>query len=162
MEALLENSTKSMNTKTQRHTHIKMRISAFWEYLPLARSSVKAVAERIGLTNGQIESVTLALQEALTNVIKHSYGQPCPDEIVITLSQLQGPKYPYGALEISIRDYGKAVDPANIVGRKLEDIRPGGLGVHIIKSIMDECIYNKMPDKGMELTMIKIKESPNQ
>ncbi|MBI9018407.1 MAG: ATP-binding protein [Phycisphaerae bacterium] len=156
MATILETKEWIMTAATTRHTHIKLKICAFLEYLSLVRHSVRTVADNIGMNIEQAEAVTLAVQEALTNVIKHSYGGPCNEKIIIRISELQGPKFPNGAMEISIRDYGKAVDPEKIIGRNLDDIKPGGLGVHIIKSIMDQSNYFKMADKGMELTMIKI------
>ena len=49
----------------------------------------------------------------------------------------------------------KQVDPESIQPRDLDDIRPGGLGVHIIREVMDEVAYEKRQGPGMRLTMIK-------
>jgi anti-sigma regulatory factor (Ser/Thr protein kinase) len=56
-----------------------------------------------------------------------------------------------------VRDYGRAVDPATIRGRDLSEVRPGGLGVHIIRSIMDEVCYEPAAGGGTRLNMLKWK-----
>ena len=58
-------------------------------------------------------------------------------------------------LEIVILDRGKSIDPAAICGRDLADIRPGGLGVHIIRSVMDKVQYRRRSGGGMLLRMVK-------
>jgi anti-sigma regulatory factor (Ser/Thr protein kinase) len=64
------------------------------------------------------------------------------------------------AIRIVIEDEAQQIDPALIRSRDLDEIRPGGLGVHIIKTIMDEAAYEKRSDGkggtgGMRLTMMK-------
>lgn len=65
------------------------------------------------------------------------------------------------ALRIVLEDEAEQVDPATIKSRDLEEVRPGGLGVHIIKSVMDEVKYERregvggLGGVGMRLTMIK-------
>ena len=58
-------------------------------------------------------------------------------------------------LEIAIRDYGRQVPLESICSRDLDDIRPGGLGVHIIKSVMHEACYAHAEGGGTRLTMRK-------
>ncbi len=62
------------------------------------------------------------------------------------------------ALEITIRDFGKQVDPKSIEGRDLDEVEPGGVGVHIMQSIMDETEFKQAEDCGMRLRMIKFIE----
>ena len=54
-----------------------------------------------------------------------------------------------------IEDEARQVSPEQMRGRELEDIKPGGLGVHIIKEIMDEVTYEQRPNQGMRLTLVK-------
>ena len=58
-----------------------------------------------------------------------------------------------------LRDYGRSCDPAKIKSRELEDIRPGGLGVHIIKQAFDSVIYTPQP-RGTRLVLEKKKPVP--
>ena len=73
---------------------------------------------------------------------------------VITLNKIN---YQDGqtAMEILIRDFGPKVDPENIKGRDLDELKPGGVGVHIMQSVMDEIEFTPADDCGMQLRMVK-------
>jgi len=143
------------NQKALSDQQVELRIPAQAEYLSVVRSAVKKTAELYGLSEQVIDAVVLAIEEALANVIRHSYCGPCDKPIVIKVKKLAGLRYDSKRLEITIRDFGKQVDPASIQSRDLDDIRPGGLGVHIIRSVMDEVEYTCCKDGGMELRMAK-------
>ena len=49
----------------------------------------------------------------------------------------------------------RQVEESELCGRDLDDPRPGGLGLHIIREVMDEVCYQKRSPKGMRLTMTK-------
>ena len=105
-------------------------------------------------THDQISEVVLAVDEALTNVIRHGYdGQP-DQPIHFHAARIEEPKAGVG-LEITVRDFGKQVELSKICGRDLNDIRPGGLGVHLIHAMMSAAHYEHARDGGMRLTMRK-------
>ncbi|MEC7353288.1 MAG: ATP-binding protein, partial [Planctomycetota bacterium] len=59
-------------------------------------------------------------------------------------------------IRIMIEDEAEQVDPELIQGRDLEDVRPGGLGVHIMREIMDDCRFEKrQQSQGMRVIMEK-------
>jgi anti-sigma regulatory factor (Ser/Thr protein kinase) len=58
-------------------------------------------------------------------------------------------------LEIRIDDYGEFVDPTEIQSRQLDDVRPGGLGVHLMKKVMDSVEYAANAWGGTSLTLVK-------
>ena len=93
------------------------------------------------------------MDEALCNVINHGYQRRPDGPIWLNLWALDGDDQP--GLKVVIEDRARQVDPAQIQSRNLEDIRPGGLGVHIIREIMDEARYEKREGGGMRLTMVK-------
>jgi anti-sigma regulatory factor (Ser/Thr protein kinase) len=95
------------------------------------------------------------VEEALTNIIRHSYGGPCDKPIVVKLNKIGYGDKNAPALEIVIRDFGKQVDPESIKGRDLAEFRPGGVGVHIMRSVMDEIEFSPADDCGMQLRMVK-------
>lgn len=51
-----------------------------------------------------------------------------------------------GAFLVLIRDFAAPVDVDRIKSRELDDVRPGGLGVHFIREVMDEMEYLPPPD----------------
>ena len=81
----------------------------------------------------------MAIAEAAQNIVKHGYKgvENTTDrmEIKISLNDTQ--------LEIGFYDKGKPVVPGNVQHRKLDDIKPGGLGTFFIKQIMDGAVFKK-------------------
>ena len=57
-------------------------------------------------------------------------------------------------VRFTLRDYGRSCDPEKIRSRALEDVRPGGVGVHIIKQIFDEVTYQPCA-RGTKLVLEK-------
>ena len=145
------------DTRNSIGTMIELHICADPVYLSVARAVVRQVAEICGVNKSETEHITLAVVEALTNVIRHGYGGPCEKQINISFRQVKCPDGKL-ALEIVIRDFGKQVDPKIIEGRDLDELEPGGLGVHIIHSVMDETEFKAAPDSGMLLRMLKFIE----
>jgi anti-sigma regulatory factor (Ser/Thr protein kinase) len=122
--------------------------------LPTIRDAIRAWAGRHGWAEEQTADVVLAVDEALSNVIRHGYeGQP-GHRIEIAARMLHDPAHGEG-IEVCIRDFGKQVPLEKICGRDLDDLRPGGLGVHIIRSLMDSAEYSHAPGGGMRLLMRK-------
>ncbi|MCF7957930.1 MAG: ATP-binding protein [Phycisphaerae bacterium] len=136
------------------HIHLEMRAQC--AYLRVARVAVAQVVNHLGMAEKVGDTIVLAVEEALTNVIRHSYDGPCEKPIIIEINTIRcDDDGEQEALEILIRDFGKQVDPETIKGRDLDEFKPGGLGVHIIKSVMDECQYTQASDTGMQLRLIK-------
>jgi anti-sigma regulatory factor (Ser/Thr protein kinase) len=63
-------------------------------------------------------------------------------------------------LEIRIRDFGTPGDPGSFKSRDLSDLKPGGLGIHFIRSAMDRLQYEIPPEGGMLLRMVKFRPEP--
>lgn len=137
-------------------------------FLSGVREMVGAVAKRFGFSDEVGGQVALAVDEALCNVIRHGYQRQPDKPIWLSIFAVggawaAGTPVPSGgtvderpdAMRIVIEDEAPQVDPSQICSRDLDEIRPGGLGVHIIKTVMDEAVYEKRPSKGMRLTMIK-------
>jgi anti-sigma regulatory factor (Ser/Thr protein kinase) len=122
--------------------------------LPGARSDLRAWVEQHGWSEQQVGEIVLALDEAITNVIRHGYKNATGQRIEILARMIDDPAGGEG-LEIQVRDFGRQVDPKEICGRDLEDVRPGGLGVHIIHAMNSEVKYECAEGGGMRLTMRK-------
>ena len=147
--------TESQDSANSAGAQIELRMQANPDYLCVGRTVVRQAAGLFGLSEDEAESITLGVVEALTNVIRHSYGGPCDKPIIIDLNKIcrEGDGKP--AIEIVIRDFGKQVDAAVIKSRDLGEVRPGGVGVHIIHSVMDEVEFSNAGDCGMRLRMVK-------
>jgi len=113
------------------------------------RAIIRAAAAFAGFDRDASSEIELAVTEGCSNVIRHCYGN-CDNEridLVLTLGT--------DALEIRIDDYGKFVDPSRIKSRPLNDVRPGGLGVHLMHKLMDEVTYKRNRWGGTSLTLRK-------
>ena len=103
------------------------------------RTFSREVFEKINLPQEQKDELVLAIAEAAQNIVKHAYKgvEETSDKMQIKIS------FKDNQLEIGFFDKGKPVIPENIQHRKLDDIKPGGLGTFFIKQIMDEAIFKK-------------------
>ena len=107
------------------------------------RTFSREVFEKINLPQEQKDELVLAIAEAAQNIVKHGYKdvEETSDRMEIKISINDG------ELEIGFFDKGKSVVPKNVQHRKLDDIKPGGLGTFFIKEIMDAAVF-KRDQKG--------------
>ncbi|MFQ5659852.1 MAG: ATP-binding protein [Gammaproteobacteria bacterium] len=119
----------------------EIRFSAKPERLCLVRALVKRVAEEVGCNEDLGEKLVIAVNEACMNVIQHAYKGDESGEIVLEIHN-NGSQIVFRLL-----DYAEPVDLDNVNPRELDDVRPGGLGVHFIREIMDGCEMGHL-DKG--------------
>ena len=103
----------------------------------------REVFEKINIQQEQKDELVLAIAEAAQNIVKHGYKgvENTTDKMQIKISLKNN------ELEIGFFDKGKPVVPGNVQHRKLDDIKPGGLGTFFIKQIMDETVF-KNDQKG--------------
>lgn len=124
--------------------------------LSTVRGAVERLTETLGFPPVQCRSVTRAVDEALTNIVRHSYGNQLDQPIAIYFRTLQRRHEAQlqDGLEILLCDRGPAVDAIRLRGRPLEEIRPGGLGLHFIHNAMDAVEFTR---KGRinELRLVK-------
>ena len=103
------------------------------------RTFCREVFEKLDIEQSLKDELVLAIAEAAQNIVKHGYKgvEQTTDrmEIKISLNDAQ--------LEIGFYDKGKPVVPGNVQHRKLDDIKPGGLGTFFIKQIMDGAVFKK-------------------
>ena len=95
------------------------------------RDTVRTLAQRMGCSAESTDCMVMAINEACMNVIQHAYDAQEDGEVVLEF-WMDGDD-----LVIRIHDFAASVDKNNIRSRDLNDIRPGGLGVHLIHKAMD-------------------------
>ena len=102
----------------------------------------RGVFEKLHIQEDLKDELVLAIAEAAQNIVKHGYKgvEETTDRMEIKISLKDGD------LEIGFFDKGKAVVPENVQHRKLDDIKPGGLGTFFIKQIMDNAVFKKDQD----------------
>ena len=120
--------------------------------LAAARAMVGSIAQRLGFNEVECGQISLAVDEAICNIINHGYEHRPDGRIWMTVWALDADR---PGIKIVLEDEAKQVDPETIRSRSLEDVRPGGLGVHIIREAMDEVRYERREQEGMRLTVVK-------
>jgi anti-sigma regulatory factor (Ser/Thr protein kinase) len=113
------------------------------------RRKLAQYASQAGMVETQADSFVLAADEALTNIIRHAYEGATDQPIDIDIYS-DGTK-----LHLTLRDYGQPVPREMIRSRDLDDIRPGGLGVHIMTTCMDSVEFQHLEEGGTKLVMSK-------
>ena len=103
------------------------------------RNFAREVLAKDPIFQSTSDDVVLALAEAAQNIVKHAYKgvENTTDHMQIKISLKDN------NLEIGFFDKGKPVVAENIQHRKLDDIKPGGLGTFFIKQIMDDAVFKK-------------------
>ena len=111
----------------------------------------REVFEKINLPQDQKDELVLAIAEAAQNIVKHGYKgiENTTDRMQIKIS------FKDNELEIGFYDKGKPVKPENIKHRKLDDVKPGGLGTFFIKQIMDEVAFKNEKGWNNHLVLTK-------
>lgn len=136
---------------------IEMCVLSSPQYLCVVRQAVLAAADRLGFDEEVCGQAVLGVDEAMCNVIRHGYDGDEDKPIWVKIGM--GSEDGASGLVVIVEDMGRQVDPSGIAGRDLDDVRPGGLGVHIINEVMDEVEYQKRSEGGMRLTMKKFVRS---
>jgi serine/threonine-protein kinase RsbW len=120
-----------------------VRFKAEWRlpsdpaFLPVVRGAVERLCAVFGWNESEARSITLAIDEALTNVIRHAY-QKRPDGVIeLTCEEKED------VLEFLVSDTGDAPDLAKICARAKESHAAGGMGTHIIRDVMDSTDYRR-------------------
>ena len=103
------------------------------------RNFCREVFEKLQIQKELKDELVLAIAEAAQNIVKHAYKgvEDTKDHMQIKISLNDN------QLEIGFFDKGKPVVAENIQHRKLDDIKPGGLGTYFIKQIMDDAVFKK-------------------
>jgi anti-sigma regulatory factor (Ser/Thr protein kinase) len=127
--------------------------------LCVVRGALEQLTEMLGLSPEASRAVVLAVDEALANVIRHAYlGQTDkPVEVFFRHCQSRGSEGWRDALEIVLEDHGIPVKAEEIRGRPLDEIRPGGLGLHFIRENMDKVDFHHDGGKN-HLHLVKFLE----
>ena len=130
-----------------------MTFPARFEFLDEIREFVAQVAREGGFTEKEIYSIQLAADEAASNIIEHAYEGISNADLDIACD-MQGEM-----IIITMRDTGASFDPSKVkqpnLKADLSERQIGGLGLYLMRKIMDEVRYVSDAKTGNLLTMIK-------
>ncbi len=121
--------------------------------LKLVRSAVYDTAMLCGCSEATARDVVIAVDEASQNVIRHAYKGAPDGEVVLDITRENDD------IVLHLRDFAEKVDVSKIKPRDLDDIRPGGLGTHFIREVMDDVKFISIPEQTGNLLRMKKKIS---
>lgn len=128
---------------------IKVSVESDPKYLEPLRVVITEATGILGLAEELTGQIVLAVTEACANVICHCYESKSRERIDVTI------RFSPARFEVRVDDYGDFVDPSCMKGRELKDVKPGGLGLHFIHTVMDVVEYKENEWGGTTLTMVK-------
>jgi|SRR5277367_16514 len=143
---------------------LKLELPSDPSLLCVVRGAVERLTEALGFSPEDCRAITRAVDEALTNIIRHSYnGKPDrPIEMSFSSVQRQAETEPASAgLEILLFDRGPSIERARLCMRELEEVKPGGLGLHFIKQSMDVVEFERANGTN-RLRLVKYVHAPKQ
>ncbi len=132
---------------------ISVRIANDLSELERLAGVVEEFCERNGLEAKLVFNLNLVLDEIVTNTVSYGYDDAAPHVIDVVLRR-EG-----GMLTLVVEDDARAFDPLEApepdLDASLEDRRVGGLGVHLVRTLMDTVDYDRVADRN-RLVMTKL------
>ena len=116
--------------------------------LCLVRDFVRRFLKSLDFTEVEKDLMVLGLDEACTNVIRYAYHHQ-PNQLIVLVCDRREDR-----IIFKLRDFGRQAEPAELKGRPIDLVQPGGLGIHLIRRAFDQVDYNRKKE-GTELVMAR-------
>lgn len=146
-----DRSGEQLVTTNKVRYHLK--IPGETDNLEIIRLFVSSIAEKAGFNADDISKIELAVDEACANVIKHAYDKETKGPIDIAI------EIDYKKLVIMITDHGRGFDVSQILQKDvkeyLAELHVGGLGIYLMKALMDEVEFDSQPGVKTQVRMVK-------
>jgi serine/threonine-protein kinase RsbW len=130
-----------------------MTFPASFEFLDEVREFVAQIAHEGGFTEKEIYFLQLASDEAASNIIEHAYGGNSNADFDVACYMDDD------VLTITMHDTGISFDVSSVrqpnLKADLSERQIGGLGVYLMRKLMDEVHYESNPKTGNLLIMTK-------
>jgi serine/threonine-protein kinase RsbW len=134
---------------TAANEYIALSLPSNPMYLGLLRNLVGEAADLYGFSEEEKQGLMLAVNEGCANIIRHCYQMDCKKKIDVTI------RIRPDRMEVVLRDYGEFQNAGEFPVKPCADLEPGGLGLTIMKSVMDRVEYRPAGQEGTLLTMVK-------
>lgn len=130
-----------------------LQVKSKTENLSVIRQFINKIGESESIEQHIIDNVTLAVDEACTNIIKHAYHLSSDKDIILSV------KVDAGKLTVTLTDFGDGFNPDLIVDPDmptyLKQRRVGGLGLHLMRKLMDRVEYKSFNNDRNQLILQK-------
>lgn len=137
--------------------HVKINVPARADYISVIRLTVSGLAYQMGFSYNDIEDIKVALAEACNNVVSHAYRNSEAGDMIVDF-HVEAER-----LRIIISDEGTSSpfdakrlknEASSLHGKSLDEIDVGGLGIYLMKTLMDEIEY-ETDEKGVKVSLTK-------
>jgi len=133
------------SSKMSRAFLLKLELRSHPTLLCVIRGALEPLMEMLGFSAEYTRAIIRAVDEAVSNIMRHSYHGRLDQPIEVYCNRLQ--RRTNGetekGVEILLFDCGAAVDTTKLPARPLDEIKLGGLGLHIIRGSMDTVEYKR-------------------
>jgi anti-sigma regulatory factor (Ser/Thr protein kinase) len=126
----------------------RIEFSSHTGNLALMRDFVRKFLDSYPFSERERMLMVLGVDEACTNIIRYAYQLRDDQPIALSMEALRS------CIRMRLRDYGEQTAAHRMRGRAHDAIRPGGLGLHLIRNAFDEVDYVLKP-RGTELVLTK-------
>jgi len=137
-------------------TKEQLIVPAQISYLPILRNFISRLASRYKFSKSEVNALTISVDEACTNIIKHGY-QNIPSGSITMNLQVKTDR-----LVVELIDYGTSFDPNQVndpnISQYVEIRKKGGLGIFIMKKFLDDIQY-VVSEKANILRLVKFRKS---
>jgi serine/threonine-protein kinase RsbW len=131
----------------------ELKVKSKTDNLSVIRDFISSKAFQAGIAAEAVDNIMLAVDEACTNIIKHAYQSYPEGEIIIKV------EYDNDKFTILIIDYGKTFDPTTVpkpdLKKYYQEHKVGGLGMYLMRTLMDDVKYTTVPGKYNQVLLSK-------
>ena len=126
---------------------MRIEITNKLDELPVAMAAMEEFAAEAGLGGEPRHAMEVALDELLNNIISYGYRDAAEHKIQVELLAEDD------RLSIVISDDAVAFNPFEQdppdMSQSVEEREPGGFGIHIVRKLMDECVYRRCGERNI-------------
>jgi serine phosphatase RsbU (regulator of sigma subunit)/anti-sigma regulatory factor (Ser/Thr protein kinase) len=132
-----------------------LRVEATLDNLRTISYFVHGIGQRLELSESAMFDIDLAVEEAAVNIVDYAYPPGDLGEMLVS-AEVEG-----DAVHITLTDWGIPLDPDDVIPYNLDapvEVRiEGGMGLHLIHSLMDGVVRQTAPEPGGPNTLTLIK-----
>jgi serine/threonine-protein kinase RsbW len=149
-----------LRTSKTKSKEKELLVKSRTENLTTVREFISSAVEEVHAPQDIAGDIVLAVDEACTNIIKHAYKFSPDGDITIVF------KYSENKVVVKITDHGAPFSPDTVptpdLKKYFEEKRVGGLGMYLMKSLMDDVNYKSVPGKYNQVLLTRKLNSSNQ
>jgi serine/threonine-protein kinase RsbW len=133
---------------------LRLEFSGSMDMLTIVDSVSQQLCRDAGLDDESQYWTRLAIREAVINAIKHGNGVNDPRPVVVEFVPIEEPS---GGVMVRVRDHGKGFDPEAVPDPLASEnmLKGSGRGLLMIRTFVDELVFRRMAEGGMEVTIVK-------